>query len=79
MGVKDKPSITKNSGKPYTMIKYKPDYQRFKVIGLTNDMYSIMTKRAYDLAACTGSNCMVYLNDNKLNDCGNKTNTQTTI
>ena len=38
MSRKDKPSITKNSGKPYTMIKYKPDYQRFKVNGLTNDI-----------------------------------------
>ena len=68
MSRKDKPSITKNSGKPYTLIKYKPDYNRFKVNGLTKDMYNIMRKRAYDLSACTGSNCMVYLNDIKL-DC----------
>ena len=70
MSRKDKPSITKNSGKPYTMIKYKPDYNRFKVNGLTNDMYNIMKRRVYDLSACTGNNCSVSFNDIKI-DCKN--------
>ena len=29
MSKKDKPSITSNSGKPYTLISYTPDYSRF--------------------------------------------------
>ena len=68
MSRKDKPSITKNGGKPYTQITYLPDYKRFNENGLSNDMYSIMEKRAYDLAACTSNNVNIYFNDEKL-DC----------
>mgnify|MGYP001353793017 CR=1 FL=1 len=65
---KEKPSITSNSSKPYTLISYKPDYSRFNSNGLSDSMYSTMKKRAYDLAACTGSNVNVFFNDEKL-DC----------
>ena len=68
MSRKDKPSITKNGGKPYTQITYLPDYKRFNEKGLSDDMYSIMEKRAYDLAACTSNNVNIYFNDEKL-DC----------
>ena len=64
----DKPSITTNGSKPYTLISYTPDYKRFNTEGLTDDMFSIMKKRAYDLAACTGSNVAVHFNENKI-DC----------
>ena len=52
-----------NSSKPYTLISYTPDYKRFNTNGLTDDMFSIMKKRAYDLAACTGSHISVHFND----------------
>ena len=68
MSNKDKPSITSNSSKPYTKISYIPDYKRFKQSGLTDDMYSVMEKRAYDLAACTSNNVNIYFNNEKL-DC----------
>ena len=68
MSKKDKPSITSNSSKPYTKISYIPDYQRFKQSGMTDDMYAVMEKRAYDLAACTSNNVNVFFNDIKL-DC----------
>jgi DNA topoisomerase II len=68
MSQKDKPSITSNSSKPYTKISYIPDYARFKQSGLTDDMYAVMEKRAYDLAACTSNNVSVFFNDEKL-DC----------
>jgi DNA topoisomerase-2 len=66
MSNKDKPSITSNTGKPYTMISYTPDYPRFNSIGLTKDMFEVMKRRAYDLAACTGSGVNVYFNDSKI-------------
>ena len=68
MSKKDKPSITSNSSKPYTKISYIPDYIRFNESGLSDDMYNIMEKRAYDLAACTGNNVNIYFNNDKL-DC----------
>lgn len=64
---RDKPSVTKSKTKPYTRITYLPDYARFKKPGLTDDMISIIQKRAYDLAACTAGHCSVYLNDEKIN------------
>jgi DNA topoisomerase II len=68
MSRKDNPSITSNSGKPYTKISYIPDYKRFNETGLSEDMYNVMEKRAYDLAACTGNNVNIYFNNDKL-DC----------
>ena len=68
MSKKDKPSITNNGNKPYTKISYIPDYVRFKQSGMTEDMYNVMEKRAYDLAACTGNNVNVFFNNSKL-DC----------
>lgn len=70
MTVKSKPSITKYTSKPYTIIKYIPDYSRFKIEGLESDMNDIMLRRAYDLAACTDNKISVWLNGSKL-DCKN--------
>lgn len=68
MTVTGKPSITKCTQKPYTLIRYLPDYARFKLAGLEKDMYDIMCRRAYDLAACTDNKVNVWLNAVKL-DC----------
>ena len=48
------PKITKiKSSKPYTRITFKPDYKRFGIDGITSDMYSLLKKRTYDIAAVT--------------------------
>jgi DNA topoisomerase-2 len=47
------PTITKCSGKPYTKVSFKPDYQRLGIGGLTPDMLSLLKKRVYDIAAVT--------------------------
>lgn len=64
---RDKPKVTKSKTKPFTRISYIPDYKRFKKEGLTDDMIAIITKRTYDLAACTAGQCNVFLNDQKIN------------
>ncbi len=51
---------------PYTMIRFLPDYQRFGMDGLTDDMYQLFRKRAYDACATTDSTVQVYFNDVKL-------------
>ena len=55
MSRKDAPIITKYKGKQYTLIRYIPDYDKFKIEGLTDNMMKIMEKRTYDVAAFTNS------------------------
>lgn len=66
MTVIDSPEITKSIKKPYTIISFKPDYGKFKLDGLSDDMLAIMEKRAYDTAALTGDSVTVYLNGEKI-------------
>ena len=48
---------------PFTKISFKPDFVRFGIKGLTNDIISLFKKRVYDMSACTDKNVKVYLND----------------
>ena len=66
MSRKDEPVIKKSKEKQYTMIKYLPDYAKFKSDGLSETMIKIMEKRTYDVAAFT-NNANIYFNDCKLN------------
>jgi DNA topoisomerase-2 len=65
MSRKDKPIIIKSNSKQYTMIKYLPDYAKFKSTGLSDNMIKIMEKRTYDVAAFT-NNANIYFNQSKL-------------
>ena len=48
------PEITKVKGaKPYTKVSFKPDYARFGIPCLTDDMLALFKKRAYDICAVT--------------------------
>jgi DNA topoisomerase-2 len=47
--------------KSYTKISFIPDYKRFSLKNLTNDMIGLFHKRVYDIAGCT--NVTVTLND----------------
>lgn len=58
-----KPEIKDSKGRPYTKITFRPDFPRFGVEGLTDDMKSLFRKRIYDIAACTNNNIKVYLDD----------------
>lgn len=65
MSRKDEPIIKKSKSKQYTMIKYLPDYAKFKTDGLSDTMIKIMEKRTYDVAAFT-NNANIYFNKSKL-------------
>ena len=58
-----KPSITKCKSKPYTKITFKPDYARFGISGLSQDMISLLKKRVYDIGAITDKNIKVKYNN----------------
>ena len=47
------PKITKVKGKPYTKVVFKPDYARFGLKGMSDDMLALIKKRVYDIAAVT--------------------------
>ena len=70
MSVINPPVIKKYTKKPYTTIKFKPDYKRFGggtgLTGLTDDMYEVMRKRVYDLCAIIDKDINIYFNDEKL-------------
>jgi DNA topoisomerase-2 len=63
MGVREEPVIKDNKdGKDFTSITFKPDLQRFGMSTLDEDIVSLMTKRAYDMAGCTPASVKVKLN-----------------
>jgi DNA topoisomerase-2 len=63
---KSEPEITKYTRYPYTKISFKPDYVRFGMKNLSNDMIELFTKRVYDICALTDPNIKVYFNETKL-------------
>ncbi len=66
MYTKSEPVITNLKGKiqSYVKIKFTPDFRKFGVAKLTDDMVSLFVKRVYDIAAVTNVN--VYLNNEKI-------------
>lgn len=50
----------------YTIIKYLPDYEKFNMVGLSEDDYKKLEKRVYDIAGCNPK-LKVYFNDKKIN------------
>ena len=56
MDVTCDPVITRSVAKPYTKIVFKPDYTRFGIENLSEDMRDLLIKRVYDIAAITDKN-----------------------
>ena len=51
---------------PYTKISFLPDYGRFGMKELTEDMFELFKRRTYDASACTSKDISIYFNDIKL-------------
>ena len=61
---KSKPIIeNKSCNKGLVKITFKPDFEKFKIKELSQDMISLFKKRVYDICATTESKINVYLND----------------
>lgn len=67
LSVIKKPCIRNSKVKPYTVVTFKPDYTRFGLEGLTDDMFHLFKKRTYDIAAVTGKNVKVKFNGELIN------------
>ena len=68
MTIKGVPIITKCTSKPYTIIEFSPDLERFGITKIDDDTLMLMKKRVIDITACTNKNVSVFLNDKKI-DC----------
>jgi len=66
MTIKGEPIISKCNAKPYTIIEFSPDLDRFGIEKLDDDTLKLMKKRVLDITACTNKNVSVFLNDKKL-------------
>jgi DNA topoisomerase-2 len=67
MSVVGKPKVrSKKSGKPFTSVKFLPDYARMHLAGLSDDMAALLSRRAFDAAACTPASVAVRLNGDKI-------------
>ena len=64
--VKEVPEIKACQKKPYTKITFLPDYEKFGLKEMTDDIYDLFKKRVYDVSACTHATVNVYLNDIKI-------------
>lgn len=66
MSVIGEPIIEKYTKYPYTKITFEPDFKRFGVKELSNDMINLYSKRVFDMNAVSISKLKVYLNEQLL-------------
>lgn len=57
-----KPKVTNSTIKPYTKVSWLPDYERFGLKGLSDDMFQMFKKRTWDIAAVTDKSVNVKFN-----------------
>jgi len=62
MTITEEPTIEKYTGEAFTRVKFHPDYKRFNMTEMTDDIYSLFKKRAWDTAAWVGGGVQVSFN-----------------
>jgi len=66
MTSKEAPNVKSSSKAPYTQITFTPDYERFGIKGLTDDIYKLFHRRVIDACATTSKEVSVSFNGEKL-------------
>jgi len=56
----------KSGEKDYTKVTFYPDFEKFGMQGLDQDILDLMTKRVYDLAGCSDKKVKVFLNNQEV-------------
>lgn len=64
---KETPVIEPYKGAPFTCITFVPDYEKFGMTDMTDDLLALFKKRAYDMIFCSQGQIQVYWNDQLLN------------
>ena len=62
----DRPKVTSTSAKPFTRITFTPDFSRFGMEAMTDDVVAVLEKRVHDLAATTPQDVTVSWNGKAL-------------
>ena len=66
MTQKETPNIKASSKAPYTQITFTPDYEKFGIKNITDDIYKLFHRRVIDACATTGKDVSVTFNGQKL-------------
>lgn len=66
MSVAGVPEVKYCTKKPYTRIRFLPDYTRFGTSSLSEDMYALMKRRAYDATAVTDPDVAISFNGERI-------------
>ncbi len=67
MTERSKANVKSCNKQPYTLIKFKPDYEKFGLKnGLTDDIYELFKRRVIDACATTMKEITIYFNNEKL-------------
>lgn len=66
MTEKEKASVRASPKQPYTKISFLPDYERFGLQNITDDIYELFHRRVIDACATTNKDVSVYFNDEKI-------------
>lgn len=67
LAIKNEPQIVKETKKPFTTIRFLPDYEKLNMKnGLTEDTIALITKRVYDTCAVTDGDINIYFQGEKL-------------
>jgi DNA topoisomerase II len=66
MTERDKPTVKASSKAPYTQITFRPDYERFGIKNITEDIYKLFHRRVIDACATTNKDVSVYFNGEKI-------------
>jgi len=66
MSIKGEPVVKTFKGDPFTRITFIPDYSKFSMNGLSNDLVNLIKKRTIDMFACSRGNLDIYFNDEKI-------------
>jgi DNA topoisomerase-2 len=66
MTERDKPTVKACSKAPYTQITFTPDYERFGIKNITDDIYKLFHRRVIDACATTNKDVSVTFNGEKI-------------
>jgi len=66
MTQRTKADVKASSKTPYTQISFIPDYEKFGMKNMTDDMYKLFKRRVIDACATTPKEVTVYFNGEKL-------------
>jgi len=66
MSIKEEPIIKNYKETPYTRITFIPDYSKFNLSGMSENLELLIKKRTIDMFACSRGQLNIYFNNEKI-------------